>query len=94
MQRHKLFLGHTFILSICSTIGQLFIFSTIEEFSLILFIILLTLRQGFSIFLSCIFYNHQLTWLSILGVHITFLSVFIHAFIQFKKYKQSNNIIV
>jgi adenosine 3'-phospho 5'-phosphosulfate transporter B2 len=90
MQRHQIFAIHVFATSICSSIGQLFIFSTIEEFGPVIFTIIMTMRQAFSIILSCIFYGHQLSWFSILGVHIAFLSIFIHAFIQFKRTKQSN----
>ncbi|CAF4088053.1 unnamed protein product [Rotaria sordida] len=94
MQRHRSFLIHAFATSICSSIGQLFIFSTIEEFGPVIFTIIMTVRQAFSILLSCIFYGHYLSWYSILGIHIAFLAIFIHAFIQFKKSKQSNSSIV
>ncbi|CAF1315853.1 unnamed protein product [Rotaria sordida] len=94
MQQHRSFLIHAFATSICSSIGQLFIFSTIEEFGPVIFTIIMTVRQAFSILLSCIFYGHYLSWYSILGIHIAFLAIFIHAFIQFKKSKQSNSSIV
>jgi adenosine 3'-phospho 5'-phosphosulfate transporter B2 len=60
----------------------------------VVFTIIMTVRQAFSILLSCIFYGHQLSWLSILGIHIAFASIFVHAFIQFKRSKQSNSNIV
>ncbi|CAF4573977.1 unnamed protein product, partial [Rotaria sp. Silwood2] len=94
MQRHQSFLIHAFATSICSSIGQLFIFSTIEEFGPVVFTIIMTIRQAFSILLSCIFYGHHLSWYSILGIHIAFLTIFIHAFYQFKRNKQSNSSIV
>lgn len=90
MKRHHTFALHVFATSICSSIGQLFIFSTIEEFGPVIFTIIMTMRQAFSILLSCIFYGHELNWFSILGIHIAFLAIFSHAFIQFKKTKQSN----
>jgi adenosine 3'-phospho 5'-phosphosulfate transporter B2 len=94
MKRHRTFAMHVFATSICSSIGQLFIFSTIEEFGPVIFTIIMTMRQAFSILLSCIFYGHQLSWFSIVGIHIAFLAIFIHAFIQFKRSKQSNTNVV
>lgn len=90
MNRHHQFALHVFATSICSSIGQLFIFSTIEEFGPVIFTIIMTMRQAFSILLSCIFYGHQLNHLAIVGIHLAFLAIFIHAFIQFKKGKHSN----
>ncbi|CAF4991645.1 unnamed protein product, partial [Rotaria sp. Silwood1] len=43
---------------ICSSVGQLFIFSTIEEFGPVIFTIIMTIRQAFSILLSCLFYGN------------------------------------
>ena len=90
MHRHHEFAAHVFATSICSSIGQLFIFSTIEEFGPVIFTIIMTMRQAFSILLSCLIYGHQLNYLSIIGIHLAFLAIFIHAFIQFKRSKQSN----
>lgn len=90
MKCHHSFALHLFATSLCSSIGQLFIFSTIEEFGPIIFTIIMTMRQAFSILLSCIFYGHQLSWFSILGIHIAFLAIFTHAFLQLKKTKDIN----
>jgi len=94
MKRHQIFAMHVFATSVCSSIGQLFIFSTIEEFGPVVFTIIMTMRQAFSILLSCIFYGHQLNWFSIAGINIAFLALFIHAFIEFKRGKQPNTNIV
>jgi len=94
MKQHQIFTMHIFATSICSSIGQLFIFSTIEEFGPVIFTIIMTMRQAFSILLSCIFYGHQLNWFSIVGINIAFLAIFVHAFIQFKRSKQSNTNII
>ncbi|CAF3358575.1 unnamed protein product [Rotaria sp. Silwood1] len=94
MQRHQSFLIHAFATSICSSVRQLFIFSTIEEFGPVIFTIIMTIWQAFSIPLSCLFYDHHLSWYSILGIHLAFLSIFIHAYIQFKRNKQSKSSIV
>jgi adenosine 3'-phospho 5'-phosphosulfate transporter B2 len=89
MKQHHSFAMHVFATSICSSIGQLFIFSTIEEFGPVIFTIIMTVRQAFSILLSCMFYGHKLSWFSIFGIHVAFLAIFIHAFIQFRRSKQS-----
>ena len=94
MGRHQSFAMHVFFTSICSSIGQLFIFSTIEEFGPVIFSIIMTIRQAFSILLSCIIYGHQLSWYSIVGINIAFLAIFLHVFIQFKRTKQSTTNIV
>ena len=94
MQRHQTFAMHVLATSVCSSIGQLFIFSTIEEFGPVVFTIIMTMRQAFSILLSCIFYGHQLSWYSIVGIQLAFVAIFVHAFIQFKRTKQSNTNVV
>ena len=45
------------ILSICSAVGQLFIYYTISQFGAVVFIIIMTLRQALAILLSCIIYR-------------------------------------
>ncbi|ELU06404.1 hypothetical protein CAPTEDRAFT_198389 [Capitella teleta] len=47
MARHSDFLWHSILLSICSAVGQLFIFHTISQFG-----------AAFAILLSCIIYSH------------------------------------
>ena len=91
MKVHHLFIIHVLLTSICSSAGQLFIFSTIEEFGPVVFTIIMTMRQAFSILLSCIFYGHHLGWLSVVGIHIAFLAILTHAFIQYKNSKQTSN---
>ena len=91
MGRHHQFAMHVLATSICSSIGQLFIFSTIEEFGPVVFTIIMTVRQAFSILLSCLFYGHQLNYMAIIGIHLAFLAIFLHAFIQFKRSKQSSS---
>ena len=91
MQRHESFAAHVVATSICSSVGQLFIFATIEEFGPVVFTIIMTMRQAFSILLSCIFYEHHLNPLAISGITVAFAAVFLHAFSQFRRSKQSNS---
>lgn len=92
MQKHNLFIVHAFATSMCSAIGQLFIFSTIEEFGPVVFTIIMTMRQALSIILSCIFYGHYLTWYSVCGISIAFIAIIIHTLFQLRRSsKQSNS---
>ena len=66
-------LMHMTILSITSATGQLFIFYTIKEFGPVVFTIMMTTRQIFSLFISLLLFGHSIGWLgwvSILGVFV------------------------
>lgn len=71
-----------FILSLMSASGQLFIFYTISVFGAFLFTIIMTLRQSFAIILSCLIYGHALNYLSILGILIVFVSLFLQIYFK------------
>lgn len=67
---------HMVILSITSATGQLFIYYTLKEFGPVVFTIIMTTRQIFSLFLSLVMFGHSISsvgWTSIAGV---FLVVF------------------
>eukprot|EP00550_Attheya_septentrionalis_P007129 CAMPEP_0198284500 /NCGR_PEP_ID=MMETSP1449-20131203/3959_1 /TAXON_ID=420275 /ORGANISM="Attheya septentrionalis, Strain CCMP2084" /LENGTH=547 /DNA_ID=CAMNT_0043981593 /DNA_START=59 /DNA_END=1702 /DNA_ORIENTATION=- len=66
--RHSEIHLHFFMFSICSTIGQLFIFYTIKNFGAVVFAIIMTTRVLISIALSCIMYGHQVTSTGFLGL--------------------------
>lgn len=61
MFKHYDFAFHTVVLSLCSALGQLFIFFTISQFGAVVFTIIMTLRQAFAILLSCIIYSHPIS---------------------------------
>ncbi len=67
---------HMTILSITSATGQLFIYYTIKEFGPVVFTIIMTTRQIFSLFVSCILYSHPLAALSWLSALFVFGVVF------------------
>ena len=69
---HSEFALHCLILSICSAVGQLFIFYTIQEFGPFVFTIIMTLRQAFSILLSCIIYQHFIGTQGMVGTLVVF----------------------
>ncbi|XP_014212442.1 adenosine 3'-phospho 5'-phosphosulfate transporter 1 [Copidosoma floridanum] len=68
------------LISVFSTTGQLYIFYTISNFGAVTFIIMMTVRQGFAILLSCLLYHHYITPLGILGIFLVFLAVFLRIY--------------
>lgn len=63
---------HMVVLSITSAVGQLFIFYTIKEFGPVLFTIIMTTRQIFSLVVSCFLFSHSLSLSSALGAATVF----------------------
>jgi solute carrier family 35 (adenosine 3'-phospho 5'-phosphosulfate transporter), member B2 len=59
---------HFLAFSVCSTIGQIFIFYTIKNFGAVIFTLIMTTRILLSIAFSCILYGHQVTGLGFLGI--------------------------
>lgn len=78
--RHMLFAFHVALLSLCSAIGQLFIFYTINMFGPLIFTLITTSRQAISILLSCLIYAHTLTLQAMIGVGIVFVALFLRAY--------------
>lgn len=77
---HPKFLIDCIILSVSSTIGQLFIFYTISKFGAVIFTIIMTVRQAIAILLSCLIYHHDISVLGIFGVIIVFLAIFLRIY--------------
>ena len=69
-------LAHMTILSITSATGQLFIYYTIKEFGPVVFTIMMTTRQIFSLFLSCILFSHPLQLAGWAGAAVVFFIIF------------------
>lgn len=87
--RHPLFIAHVLLLSTMSAVGQLFIFNTIAQFGPVTFTIIMTVRQGLAILLSCIVYHHTVTVVGILGVIVVFVAIFARIyFSQLQKQKK------
>jgi adenosine 3'-phospho 5'-phosphosulfate transporter B2 len=66
---------HFFMFSICSTIGQLFIFYTIKNFGAVVFTLIMTTRILLSIALSVLTYGHQVTGVGFLGLMLVLSAV-------------------
>lgn len=79
---HTQFAIHATLLSICSAIGQLFIFNTIRIFGPIVFTLIMVTRQAMSIILSCIFYHHVLTAQALVGVMVVFLALLLKTYLK------------
>uniref|UniRef100_A0A182PZS3 Adenosine 3'-phospho 5'-phosphosulfate transporter 1 n=1 Tax=Anopheles farauti TaxID=69004 RepID=A0A182PZS3_9DIPT len=77
---HPKFVIDCVILSISSAIGQLFIYYTIATFGAVVFTIIMTLRQAIAILLSCLIYQHRITFLGVIGVLIIFLAIFLRVY--------------
>jgi adenosine 3'-phospho 5'-phosphosulfate transporter B2 len=85
--RHPLFMAHVLALSITSAVGQLFIFYTISEFGAVTFTIIMTVRQGLAILLSCIVYHHSVSSIGIAGIVLLFAAIFSRMYLSQKKRK-------
>ncbi|KAB0791399.1 hypothetical protein PPYR_03199 [Photinus pyralis] len=80
MLDYPAFMFDCFLLSLCSATGQLFIFKTIATFGPLIFVIITTMRQGFSVLLSCIIYGHEIHAVGIVGVFVVFFSIFLRIY--------------
>lgn len=78
--RHLQFVGDVCLLSVCSAAGQLFIYYTISQFGPVTFVIIMTIRQGLAIMLSCIIYGHVLTAIGAVGVIVVFIAIFLRIY--------------
>ena len=65
------------VLSVCSAIGQLFVYYTISQFGAVVFIIIMTLRQAMAVILSCVLYSHPISASGVLGVLVVFGAIFL-----------------
>nr|CAG4646228.1 EOG090X05CU [Macrothrix elegans] len=74
--KHPAFILDCLLTAISSASGQLFIFATISRFGPVIFTIIMTVRQGLSILLSCLLYRHHLSESGVLGVSVVFFAIF------------------
>ena len=74
-------------IAITSATGQLFIFYTIKTFGPVVFTIIMTTRQVFSIVISCIIFHHAIPLPALLGAAFVFGSIFHRIKRQAKKSK-------
>jgi solute carrier family 35 (adenosine 3'-phospho 5'-phosphosulfate transporter), member B2 len=84
-------LGYNIITAITSATGQLFIFYTIKEFGPIVFTVIMTTRQMFSITLSAMIFKHQIGALALVGAIIVFGVLFYQTRKSYLKAIEKNN---
>lgn len=80
MAKYPSFIVDCLLISICSATGQLYIFYTISTFGAVTFVIIMTIRQGLAILLSCLIYHHNITILGVFGILLVFGSVFLRIY--------------
>ncbi|EGI66733.1 Adenosine 3'-phospho 5'-phosphosulfate transporter 1, partial [Acromyrmex echinatior] len=80
MTTYPRFIIDCLLISICSASGQLYIFYTISKFGSITFVIMMTIRQGLAILLSCLIYHHEITVIGVFGILLVFGSVFLRIY--------------
>lgn len=91
MSQYPVFTFDCIVLSICSALGQLFIYYTISQFGAVVFIIIMTLRQAMAILLSCVIYQHAITISGLFGVLVVFGAMFLKIYCgqRLKRLKQA-----
>lgn len=80
MLQFPTFVFDCLLISVCSAGGQLFIYSTLATYGPLVFVIITTIRQGFSILLSCIIYHHEVHALGVFGISLVFASIFLRIY--------------
>lgn len=69
---HPYCMFHVLMMSICSALGQLFIFYTIKKFGAVIFATAMTSRNIFSVLISIVLFDHPVTPVGALGMAISF----------------------
>lgn len=77
-----------FYFSICSALGQNFIYFTIQQFSALTCTTITTTRKFFTILFSVLWYGHELSSMSWCGVGIVFIGLGWELSNKFQKYQQ------
>jgi len=86
--RHPVFIVHVLVLSMTSAVGQLFIYYTIAQFGAVTFTIIMIVRQGLAILLSCIVYSHQVHVVGLLGIVVVFAAIFVRVYFSHQQNKK------
>ncbi|KAJ0398330.1 hypothetical protein P43SY_000775 [Pythium insidiosum] len=81
-------LNSVFYFSICSALGQNFIYFTIQQFSALTCTTITTTRKFFTILFSVLWYGHTLSAMSWIGVAIVFTGLGWELSSKYQKYQQ------
>lgn len=82
MSMYHTFVVDIVILSVCSAMGQFVIFYTVYRFGAVVFVTMMTIRQGLAILLSCLIYSHRVTVVGAFGISMVFISIFVKMYIS------------
>ncbi len=77
IRSHPECLFHISLMSLCASIGQLFIYYTIENFGAVIFVSIMTSRQLLSIVLSILLFGHPITIIGGIGLGLTFTGLYL-----------------
>lgn len=77
---HPSALSYIMSLSLAATVGQLFIYHTIKSYGALLFATVMTTRQFLSILLSCLLFQHPLSWGQWGGTAVVFGALYFKTF--------------
>jgi len=72
---HPSIVLHAGLMSMCSGVGQMFIFYTIEKFGAVVFAVAMTTRLICSVLLSIVAFHHKINPIGGVGMAITFLAL-------------------
>lgn len=86
--QHPAFFGDVTLSALCSAVGQLFIFMTIANFGPATFVLIMTLRMGLSILLSCILFSHPLSIVEISGILLVFFALFLRLYLRSSRWSK------
>lgn len=78
--QHPSFLFDCTVLSLSSAVGQLFIYFTIAIYGPVIFTIIMTIRQALAVLLSCLIYDHAISFIGAIGIIILFLAIFLRVY--------------
>jgi adenosine 3'-phospho 5'-phosphosulfate transporter B2 len=84
LNEHSEITYHILLLSITSSIGQIFIFLTIQNFGALVFSLIMTTRQVLSILLSTLIFGHYISFQGVLGLVIIFSALFMQQYCKFR----------
>ncbi|KAG2806371.1 hypothetical protein PC129_g16733 [Phytophthora cactorum] len=80
-------LNSVFYFSVCSALGQNFIYFTIQQFSALTCTTITTTRKFFTILFSVVWYGHELSLMSWLGVAVVFIGLGWELSSKYQKYQ-------
>ena len=72
---HPVMAAHVVLFFICGTVGQAFIYLTIQKFGAVVLSIIMSMRILISLILSCLVYGHPIHELAIVGIAVVFIAV-------------------